>query len=101
MKIVSDEQKETKAGDIGNVFALLDEKKLVGIEIEFNGNLTGAHTAADVLNVMGGQMHNPHWTTKTIMKVANRDAQINSERDQSGDTGDTSVETSEPDDNAE
>lgn len=98
---MNDEQKETKAVDIGSIFAIIDDQKLTGIEVDFNNNLNGASTAADVLNVMTNQLHNSHWMVRTIMKVANRDAQVKSERDQSGDTGDQVADVFEPDDQAE
>ena len=82
---MSEEQKQPQAIDIGKLFVIIDEQKILGVEVEFNGNLTGANTAASVLSQLNNSLHNADWITKSVMRVANRDAQAQSTADQGGD----------------
>jgi hypothetical protein len=85
---------DRKAVDIGNVYAIVNDEKLEGVEINFNANLRGADAAVTVLNNLNASLHNAGWVANSVMKVAQRDAQVQSNGDQDGDNN---IEATEPD----
>jgi len=94
------EMKKPQAVEVGKLFAILQEGNLVNVELEFNSNLTGADTAATVLSRLNYALHDVQWSTRNVMRVANRDAQTKADGDKDGDTDDSSAEPEQTDGDA-
>jgi len=75
---------ETQAVDVANVFAIITDKKLTGVELEFNSNLSGTDTAVDVMNTLNASLSNAGWVTNSVMRVAQRDAQVQRDSEEDG-----------------
>jgi len=86
------EAEKPQAVEVGKLFAILQAGNLMNVEIEFNGNLTGADTAATVLSRLSYSLHDVQWSTRNVMRVANRDAQTKADGNKDGDTDDSSAE---------
>ena len=76
---------ERKAVEVGNVYAIVGDDKLQAVEVEFNDNLKGTDAAVTVLNTLNASLHNAGWVANSVMRVAQRDAQVQRDRDQDGD----------------
>ena len=93
------EVKQPQAIEVGNIYAIVQGDDLVNVEVEFNKNLTGANTAANVLTKLSQALGDVGWSTRSVMRVADRDAQAQANGDQDGDTGgpDVGEDTSDVD----
>lgn len=76
---------ERKAVEVGNVYAIVGDDKLQAVEVEFNDNLKGTDAAVTVLNTLNASLHNAGWVANSVMRVAQRDAQVQRDGDQDGD----------------
>ena len=76
---------ERKAVEVGNVYAIVGDDKLQAVEVEFNENLKGTDAAVTVLNTLNASLHNAGWVANSVMRVAQRDAQVQRDGDQDGD----------------
>ena len=68
---------ERKAVEVGNVYAIVGDDKL--------HNLKGTDAAVTVLNTLNASLHNAGWVANSVMRVAQRDAQVQRDGDQDGD----------------
>ena len=85
---------ERKAVEVGNVYAIVGNYKLQAVEVEFNDNLKSTDAAVTVLNNLNASLHNAGWVANSVMKVAQRDAQVHPNGDQDGGNN---IEATEPD----
>ena len=76
---------ERNAVDVGNLYAIVGDDKLQAVEVEFNDNLKGTDAAVTVLNTLNASLHNAGWVANSVMRVAQRDAQVQRDGDQDGD----------------
>jgi hypothetical protein len=71
---------------VGNVLLAKNGEDFTGVEIVFTKNVLNKMGAASILDTLRSAMNVAGWTTTTVMRVEDQDAQAIKQADQGGDT---------------
>lgn len=71
---------------VGNLLLAKNGDDFTGVEIVFTKNVLNKMGAASILDTLRSAMNVAGWTTTTVMRVEDQDAQAIKQADQGGDT---------------
>ncbi len=70
-----------KAVNVGSLYAMVEDDKLVGVEIGFNSNVENREGVAEIISNLTASCHSTKWIMNNVMRW-NQDAQAEGNRNE-------------------
>ena len=81
-----------KAVNVGSLFAMIEDDKLVGVEIGFNSNVRDREGVAEIISNLTASCHSTKWIMNNVMRWKDAQAEGNRNEDSSDDYVDAEQE---------